>query len=395
MHRGLPKIRRPLFRFWPGSRTLWTAMVLYDARIVVFTLTRQESGELAMTATRSSASRGIDGGRIVNSRKAGETMGDLLQSVAGEVGARQRRVLVGLDTPPLVMTPKHWTSDSCINVPCSETTYRRTLENIVRESTVDGQSFVDIMPLRIEMDDRSVEDPCGLTGQMHITSVFVSLSNQSKQDVERCLARSRYRVEAFYSGFLNLCSAFCELAEEEECVLLVDLKCNSTDLVLFQGDQPVALKCIRIGLDRALTRTFASLLNVSPGNARRLLAKYYACGDEQVEVFEGDEQHGGSGLKQWEFHEIVVAQLKNLLSMEGGIGAWLTKTCRELQAAPTRLVITGEGMRIPGIADLFADRFNIRSEVTAYRADECIPPTAYGMARCVARDLGLPLSSAT
>ena len=154
MYRGIPKEYRKRLPEFLRKRMHWIVLVLYDNTIIAFVLGREDHrNEMSIISIKHDTSKGIKGGRIVNSRKAGEVVDYLLRSVSEEAGIRDNRVLIGLDIPALRLTPKQWTDDSCLKSPCNETTYRRILHNIVRESSFDSQHIIEILPLKIWMDE--------------------------------------------------------------------------------------------------------------------------------------------------------------------------------------------------------------------------------------------------
>ncbi len=397
MYRGLPKKYKKKFHEHLRKRKHWTAVVLYDHSIVAFVLRMEDDRkEIRVGPVKCAAAGGIRAGRIVNSPRAGEVMAHLLKSMSEEAGIKDNRVLIGLDIPPLRLTPKQWTDDSCRKTPCDETIYRRILHSIIRESTFASQHIVEIIPLKISMDERLVEDPCGLTGQLKMDSVLVSLSYEDQKDLEKCLDGINYKCETFFSGFYNLCSAFSEVTGENEQTLLIDLKCNSTDVVMFQGDRPLALKCYRQGIDDIIIRTLSSVFNIGEGEVISYLRKYYRYHREKdAEIIgKGELPNCPTGLRCWEIEEIVMGQLKNFIFMENGIGDLLTTLHTDLSVTPRKVIITGEGSTIPDIGALFEKEINIKTETKNWGspvAENNMPLTAYGMARAIAVDVGATL----
>jgi len=394
MYNGLPKNYLRKFPEYIQKRRHWTVMVLYDNIITAFILSKDErNNEMRISSVKHTVSKGIKSGRIVNSLKASRIMAYLLKSVSEEAGIKDDRVMVGLDTPPLLLTPKQWSDDSCLKSPCNETTYRRILHNIIRESSYDSRHIMEIIPLKIAIGERQVEDPHGITGQISMDNILVSLSDQDRKDFEKSLRRIRYRCEGFFSGFHNLCAAFSEVAVENEHVLLVDLKLNSTDVIMFQGDQPLGMKCINQGLDRIVTESLSSILNIEKSDALACLEKYYQnFSDKDAEIIGKNELPACTmGLKCWEMHEIIMGQLKNFIEMEGGIGRLVTRLQRDLRNGPRKIIITGEGACIPGIEELFENRIHIRTETKKWispHADGRMHTTAYGLALTIAHDTG-------
>ena len=399
MYRGLPKENRRRFSEFMKKRKHWMALAIYDNSLTACVMSREDHGnEMRISAIKQDPSWGIRAGRIVNSHKAGEAMGFLLKTVSEKVGIKDHRVLIGLDSPPLRLTPKQWTDDSCLKAPCDETMYKRILHKIVRESSFDSQHILEIVPLRICVDGRLVEDPCGITGQISMDNMLISLSYQDYKDFEKCLGRIGYKCESFSSGFHNLCSAFSDCTCEGEHWLLVDLKYSSTDVIMFQGDQPVAMKCYQQGLDKIVVESLSSMLNIGRNDAITYVNRYCNGNKENDgEIIGKDELASFSvGLKRWEMHEIVMGQLKKFIFMQDGIGELLARRKRDLQATPRKLIVIGEGSRIPEIDAFLEKELKVKYETrncSPSGADAHIPATAYGMARSIAADVGAKLRS--
>ena len=372
-------------------------LVLYDQKIIAFALSKDGGNEkMRIASLKSDVSRGIKGGRIINSRKAGNAIKNLVQSVSEDTGIRENRLIIGLDVPLLRLTPKQWVDDSCLKGSCDKTVYKRILYNIIREASIDSQYIIEIIPLRIAMDERWVEDPYGLTGQMSLDTMLVSLSFEDQKDFVECLKKIGYRCEVFFSGFLNLCTAFSDIATEKEQILLMDVKFSSTDLVLFEGDQPLAMKCYRQGLDTIIIESLSALLNTSRKDTLGFLAQYikqYKDKDAQI-IGKNELSAYSMGLKCWEIHEIVTGQLIDFISMEDGINELLLKWYSELHAMPRKLIITGAGSRLPEICKLLEHKINLKCEMRHWAfpgINGHIPATVYGMVRSIARDSRVPL----
>ena len=394
MYNGLPiKHQRRLLEYFRREQH-WITLVLYDGSITALVLSKTDrDNEIHISAAKQTAAKGVKAGRIVNSRKASRTMGYLLKMVCDETGIKDNRVLMGLDTPPLLLTPKDYADDSCLKLPCNETNYRRILNNIYRENSYAGQHIIEIIPLNIRMGGRLVEDPYGISGQMKMHNCLVSLSDQDREDFERCLRMTGYHCVGFFSGFHNLCSTFSEIATEEEHVLLIDLKHNSTDVIMFRGDQPIAVESYMQGLDKIILESLSSVLRIDRMDAIACLEKYYKNGhDKNTEIIEKSKLPLCSmGLKHWEMHEIIMGQLKGFIDMADGIGSLVLRLAGELHAPPRRLILTGEGARIPEIRDLFEKSIRVRTETKermSPSADVNMQTTAYGMALTIARDSG-------
>jgi hypothetical protein len=160
---------------------------------------------------------------------------------------------------------------------------------------------------------------------------------------------------------------------------------------MFQGDQPLAMKCYKHGLEGIIIESISAMLNIGRKDAFTCLLRYYKHSkDKNAEIIGKDELLGYSiRLKCWEFHEIVMGQMKDFIFMENGINTLVTKLQRTLGAAPRKLIITGEGTRIPEIQELFETKLNIKCEIKNWGSaglNGNIPATAYGMLRKIASD---------
>lgn len=395
MYPGLPKGYKRKFTEFLQNRKHWVGLVLYDQKIIAFALSKESGkGKMRIASLKSDISRGIKGGRIINSRKAGDVIKNLVQSVSEETCIKDNRLIIGLDVPLLRLTPKQWADNTCLKGSCDKTVYKRILYNIIREATFDSQYIIEIIPFRIAMDERWVEDPYGLTGQMNMDNMLVSLSYEDQKDFVECLKKIGYRCEVFFSGFLNLCTAFSDIAIEKEQIVLMDMKFSSTDLILFEGDQPLAMKCYQQGLDNIIIESLSALLNTCRKDTVGFLAKYIKnYRDKDAQIIGKNELPAYSiGLKCWEIDEIVTGQLIDFISMEDGINELLLKWQSELHAMPRKLIITGVGSRLPEIVQLLENKINVKCEIRHWAfpgINGQTPATVYGMVRSIARDSGV------
>jgi len=392
MHKGLPKEYQKKFKEIFKKRNHWIGLVIYDTILTAFVLTREEqTNRIHFSSLKCVTSKGIKKGRIVNSAKASETMRHLLKSITEETGIKDNRVLIGLDIPCLRITLKQWADDSALKSPCSDTTYKRILHNIMRESTFDSQHIIDLIPTRISVDGRIVEDgPGGLTDQIAMESNLISMSYEDKNDFENCLNKIHFRCESFFTGFSNLNSAFSFFSKENEYVLLLDIKYNSIDAILFYGDQPVSMKCFQLGLEEIIIKSISAVLSIGMNAVYKIFTQYCESGrDRDSIVFKTDSSISEIELKYWELHEMIMGQIKNFILMENGIKDLIMNLQRGLKANPCKLFITGEGSNIPDICELFEKRLNIRSEIRTWPSPNGagnIPATVYGMAKDISID---------
>lgn len=91
-----------------------------------------------------------------------------------------------------------------------------------------------------------------------------------------------------------------------------------------------------------------------------------------------------------------MGQLKKLIFMQDGIGKLLTRPKSDLQATPRKLIVIGEGSRIPEINAFLEKELKVKYETrncSPSGADAHIPVTACGMARSIAAEVGVKLRS--
>ncbi len=394
MYKGLPREYQKKFKEIFKKRHHWTGLVIYDTILIAFTLTPQKkSGHINISSVKIGIAKGIKKGRIVNSTKASEAIGQLLKSITEETGIKDNRVLIGLDIPCLRITPKQWTDDSAIKSPCNMATYKRILHNIIRESTFDSRHIIDLTPTRILVDGRLVEDdPCGLTGQISINSNIISMSCEDKNDFENCLNKIHFHCEGFFSGFTNLSSAFSLFSKEKEPALLFDMKYNSVDAVMFYGDQPITMKCYQQGIEEIIIDNISAFLNIGKNEVYKIFTRYCeSTRNKDAAVFKIESSLSQMELKFWEIHEMVMGQIKNFILMENGIKDLIMTLQRDAKTNPCKLFITGEGSNIPEICSLFEKRLNIKTEILTWPSPDgksSIPATVYGMAQEISSDMG-------
>lgn len=396
MYRGLPKQYKKQFDEFFRKRNHWLGLVIYDFSFMAFALRyERESGKFLISAIKRDRAEGIRAGRITHSYRAGEVIENLLRSLSEEAQIKDKRILIGLDAPSLMVTPNNYSDNSCFKVPCNETNYKRILYSIYREYTNNSAYLLEIIPLRIFMDKRLVENPCGITGQMQMENMLISLSNQDLKDFEVCLDKTGYRVESYFSGFYNLCSAYSSQAVENECVLFLDIKFNSTDVILFQGDQPVTINSFPMGLD-LVAQNITSLLNIDRKESIFCLAKYFQKTESDDEMAKKNDQTSRlTELQYWEIREMINEYLKQCVFMENGIADMIAEIHRSYQIAPSKVMITGVGARLPRIEEFFLKTLNIKTIKQHWHLPGAktlsVPATLFGMARSIFIDAGAPV----
>ena len=397
MYPGLPKPYKMNIKDHFQKRRHWLMLVFYDQSLTAGVLRRcTETGRLTIDAIKTLSTSGLSSGRISHSGKVNKAVARLLRTVCKESGLKDKRVLVGLDTPGLILTKKNGSSDACRLVPCTDSVYKRMLHDIARDSFVENQTITDVIPVRICMDGRNVETPMGICGQAEMDSFVVSAANPDLSNIKECVKKAGYKPEAWFSGYINLCHAFKSSAEENRQVLLIDMKHNALDMVMFKGAQPYYLETVHAGIERAVMESLCGIFNIDPFRAYEYFAKYQQnIQDSETEIIPpGLLPTCTMGLKWWEFHDIVLGQVKQLAYAENSLNHMIRKLQGELYCPPRQLLVTGKGAEIPCISAAFEKWFHIRSTAQASlcpAAYRNIPATAYGMACAISNDANTAL----
>ncbi len=395
MYKGFKKKYEKKLLEYLTQRRQWIFLVNYDNFLTAAVMTKagkeDEKKGVTISCLKSMPSMGIKAGRIIHSEKAKNTIQNLLESVTTEAQIKDKRFFFCFDSPCLKLTPRSLTDNHCLRSPCNSEKYQGILRDVIRESSIEGQEIIDIIPLEIRMDERLVEDPQGLTGQMEMKASLVSVSIENRNDFHECIKRTGYQCEGFVGSFRNICTAFAALVKANEYVIVMDMKSHSTDIIVFLGDQPLTIKSYKYGFQEMVVRCLSGYSNIGEDEALENLYEYFNQNIEQKAIEKNGLNSSSKNVNWLEIHELVMTQIKHFINMNEGFGDFLSRFEMEFKVHPQRMLITGIGSNIPEIDTYFKTRFGMKTEIKKHwkyqDIKQEVPASVYGMPITMATDM--------
>uniref|UniRef100_UPI000AA3A970 cell division protein FtsA n=1 Tax=Treponema endosymbiont of Eucomonympha sp. TaxID=1580831 RepID=UPI000AA3A970 len=230
---------------------------------------------------------------------------------------------------------------------------RQILHVIPQSYAVDGQRDIkaplDMICVRLEVEAHI------------ITSAITPLQN-----IQRCLIRANYELEAV---MLKTLAAVRAVMTEEELDLgsiLIDLGGGTTDILVLTAGAPVCTISLPIG-GSYVTSDISIMKGISFETAERIKLSSGCCWEELLEereeiIIPGVGGRPPEAIPRTELCRIIQPRMEEILIIARREIVRLTKT----DSLSGNIVLTGGGTQLPGVVELTQTVFNTSSVRIGY-----------------------------
>ncbi|MBI2011089.1 MAG: cell division protein FtsA [Candidatus Colwellbacteria bacterium] len=242
-----------------------------------------------------------------------------------------------------------------------------------------------------------IEDPLGMTGaRLELISLIVDAFEPPVKNLTKTVTQSGGSIGGLVFGPLAAATAVLTKNQKELGTILIDIGFGTTGIAVYEENKLLHTKVLPVGAGH-ITNDLAYALKVPVEVAEKIKLSYgYALsrevsGKEKVELKKFDEKSKGEPSRKY-IAEVIEIRLSEICDL---IGDELRTIGRE--KLPGGAVITGGGVKLPGIVELIKQELKVSTQIGLPRASdfEADSPTALSLLEApeYALVLGLVLSS--
>lgn len=223
---------------------------------------------------------------------------------------------------------------------------RELIHALCQEYAVDGRG--------------GIEDPIGMTATRLESDVcLVTADSTACRDLRRAVDRAGYRPAELVLEPLASSLAVLRDAEREAEVALVEMGAANTDVVVFHGRRVRYMRSLPWGAN-TVTRDIARGLGVPEDEAARLKDRHGAARRADVDAAERLELSGPSGGPARDIARDLLAHIiEQRMDEIFGLVYEQLDDAGLLDRLGAGVVLTGEGVSLPGTVELARSVFNL------------------------------------
>jgi cell division protein FtsA len=337
--------------------------------------------------------RGIKGGTVVDMAKAEE-------SIRLAVDAAERSAKVEIASVVLAVSGGRLGSDSfsastrLLGPAVEEGDIGRVLDAASLHSVRDGRGVLHSIPVGYALDGISgVREPRGMLGQVLAVDLHVATADlPALKNLVLCVERCHLTVESLVAAPYAAGLAVLAADEMEIGVTLLDLGNGTTTVAVFAKGDCVHVDGIALGGSH-VTMDLARGLSTSPVEAERLKTLHgsvLAGSTDEIDMVTVPAVHGGehetaNAVSRSAMVRMIRPRVDEILEV---VRNRLHDT-NMLAAASRRIVLTGGGAQLTGVAELVARVFGATTRVGRPLGMTNFSETARGPAFAVAAGLAV------
>lgn len=301
-------------------------------------------------------SLGVKGGAITDMAKAEAAVRQAVDAAERMAEVQIDRVIVSLAAGRL-SSEQYEAHVACSAPRVQDHDIQRVLQAGSDHSIRQGRAVLHSLPIGFALDEtRGIKDPRGMLGQrlgvdMHIATTDLAVARNVMLCVERCHLTVEAMVAApFASGLSVLTDDEAELG-----TVCIDMGAGTTTLAVFAAGHFIHADGVAVG-SHHVTMDLARGLSTSLGEAERLKVLHgsaFATKSDEREIvsvpsFTEDERDLPNQVSRAQIIRIIRPRVDEILEL---VRDRLTASGAAGEAG-RRMVLTGGGAQIPGLADL-------------------------------------------
>lgn len=340
-------------------------------------------GKIEVSGVGHMLSKGLRGGIITDAAEVETSIVTAIHTAEEMAETQVEKVLVSLTMPQI--RSHHFTIDlDLANEPITE----RDLQDLIRDASnnaPEGETILHAMPFRFELDgQKAIRDPRGMIGNKLTASIIiVTAPDNLLRNLNHCLGKCQLEVEGFVASAYASALSCLEDDEKELGVTLIDMGAFTTGYSVFSAGKLVYTGSIGLG-SHHITQDIAQGLNTSIQHSERLKTVHGGAvispADDavMVDVYPiGSESEEEATLeKRSHLNHIIKPRAEEVFE--------LTRDALERaninHLAGNRIVLTGGGSQLLGIAELAGKMFNKQIRLAAPKRIEGLADATSGPA---------------
>ncbi len=299
-------------------------------------------------------SAGLRKGAIVDIDETVLSIRKAVEQAERMVGMEIKKVVVGISGNHVQLHPCHGVvAVSSDNKEITQSDVLRVRDAAEVMTIPSDREVIDIIPLQYKVDELDeINDPRGMIGvRLEMKGILITGLKTLLHNTLRCVERAGLEIVEIALQPLVSGSLVLSKDEKDLGVALIDIGGGSTTVAVFEHGFLVSTSVIPIG-GETITKDLSIVLRTTMDDAERLKVKYgHAFYDDASEEEVFDVPIIGSDQKQpcnqLMLAEIIEARMSEIFEL---VVEQLNR--QGFQDLPGGFVLTGGGVKMPGVLDL-------------------------------------------
>lgn len=370
-----------------------------NVRVVIAEYT--EDGELQITGTGVSPSKGLKKGIVLNIEETVQAIRRAVEDAEMQAGQEVTFCVVsiggsqieGLNSKGSVAVSEKGNEKEKDAREIDNSDIERVIEAASAIPLTIDREIMHVIPQMYIVDGlRDIKNPLAMIGcRLEVEIYIVTAAKTSKASIERCVHRADYELAGIMLKTIAASRATMNREERELGSILIDLGAGTTEAIVVCDDAPLCTCSVPLG-GQTITNDIAVVKGISFNTAEQIKLQAGCCFEDLLDSYEEIIIPGVGGrppeqISRKELCQIIQPRVEEILC--------LVRDKIALQTKKTRLagnvVLCGGGAKLPGIADLAQQVFDTSSVRIGYSAkiagpiDDYLSPefaTATGLVLC-------------
>lgn len=313
-----------------------------------------------------SPSTGLRKGAVIDVEETINSITASLEDAERMAGEPINHVFLGINGNHIeALNSKGVIAVSNSNNEISEDDVDRVLEAAQAVSIPGNRRILRIIPKSFTVDEqRGIKYPVGMTGiRLEVEAHIITGLVPAVKNIEKCVLQAGVDIDDIIPAGLAAAEAVLSKRQKELGVAVIDVGCGGTSLAVFEEGTTLHTAIIGVAGEN-VTNDIAIGLRTSIDTAEKMKIEYGTCNPSEVNEREVidlsllskiDTQKVSKKLLaeiiQARYHEIfmLVRDQLSIINRDGML--------------PAGVVLTGAGVKIPGVLDLARETLNLPVQI--------------------------------
>ncbi len=241
----------------------------------------------------------------------------------------------------------------------------RVLEAAQAVAIPNNRRILRIIPKSFTVDEqRGIKYPVGMTGiRLEVDAHIVTGMIPAVRNIEKCVLQAGVDIQDVIPSALASCEAVLSKRQKELGVVVVDIGSGGTTVSVFEEGTILHTSVIPVGGEN-VTNDIAIGLRTSVDTAEKIKIEYGSCLPAEVNDREMIDLGSFSKIDMQKISkrnlvEIIEARYSEIFLL---VKEELAKIHRD-GMLPAGVVLTGAGVKIPGVIDLARETLNLPVQI--------------------------------
>lgn len=241
----------------------------------------------------------------------------------------------------------------------------RVLEAAQAVAIPNNRRILRIIPKSFTVDEqKGIKYPAGMTGiRLEVDAHIVTGMVPAVKNLEKCVLQAGVDIQDVVPAVLASCEAVLSKRQKELGVVAVDIGAGGTSIAVFEEGTTLHTAVIPVG-GESVTNDIAIGLRTSIDAAEKIKIEYGSCIPEEIN---DREMIDLSSLSKIDMQKVSKRQLVEIIEARYHeifllVKEELAKIHRD-GMLPAGVVLTGAGVKIPGVIDLARETLNLPVQI--------------------------------